>query len=243
MAKCTVGPQGPAFARPPESLRHKDPQLFDYLHAVHIAVFGAVPTTPPGTTTPAAPQGSLNEQNINVVNLAVDHRNTTHRDADGHIQYLTLDRHNAIRGNPHDVTADEVGRVIAQWNAEALQGVEVSASAPTDGQVLRYGAGVNEWVPSADSLVATLDSVECGVPIAGANGVLLSFASPVVVRIGTNGLPQAVLLRGVGLCLPDVDPPAAGRFAVQPGTPQTIVLAGNPPLASQFFGFLLVVTA
>ncbi len=59
--------------------------------------------------------------------------NTTHR--------------NTVTGNPHSVTASDVGNSTAQWNADKLQGVAVDSTAPTSGQVLGYNG--TSWIATA----------------------------------------------------------------------------------------------
>ena len=231
MAKCQLSERGSNWDSPPRSLQKENPQLYAYLLALHRQVFGLPPDT-----------GILNEVNISA-DLSVDHSKCRNLDHDDHKAYLTTTRHAAIRGNVHGVTADDVGRMIAQWNAEALRGIEISQTLPTNGQALAYNAAIDEVVWSTMSMAAGLDQFQFAVPITGANGSDLTFDSPVQVRFGLNGLPQAIILRGAGIARPDTDPPAAGHFCVRAGTPQTIVMAGNPPLGTQYFGFLLVVTA
>lgn len=60
-----------------------------------------------------------------------------------------LTAHTSLTNNPHSVTAAQVGNSTAQWNADKLQGVSVSSTAPTTGQVLKYNGTV--WIPSTDS--------------------------------------------------------------------------------------------
>lgn len=57
----------------------------------------------------------------------------------------TLDAHVANLSNPHVVTAAQVGNTTAQWNANQLQGTNVSASAPSAGNLLQLVGGV--WTP------------------------------------------------------------------------------------------------
>jgi hypothetical protein len=56
--------------------------------------------------------------------------------------------HTGNTSNPHSVTAAQVGNTTAQWNASQLQGVSVSDTSPTNGQVLKYNGTL--WIPSTD---------------------------------------------------------------------------------------------
>lgn len=62
--------------------------------------------------------------------------------------------------NPHNTTASQVGNNIAQWNANALRGINLSASTPTSGQVLTYNSTSLQWEPNTDddSMYATVIS-------------------------------------------------------------------------------------
>jgi hypothetical protein len=57
--------------------------------------------------------------------------------------------HTANVSNPHNTTAAQVGNATAQWNANQLQGRNVSATAPTNGQGLIYNTSTSSWVPGA----------------------------------------------------------------------------------------------
>jgi hypothetical protein len=45
------------------------------------------------------------------------------------------------------ITATSVGRDTAQWNASKIQGANVAATSPVDGQVLTYSASTSTYVP------------------------------------------------------------------------------------------------
>lgn len=48
---------------------------------------------------------------------------------------------NTLSGNPHNVTATEVGKDVSQWNADRLRGVAINpALAPANLEVLQYNA-------------------------------------------------------------------------------------------------------
>lgn len=60
-----------------------------------------------------------------------------------------LTSHTGNTSNPHSVTATQVGNTIAQWNANQIQGIPVSATTPSTGQVLKYNGTV--YAPAADN--------------------------------------------------------------------------------------------
>lgn len=63
-------------------------------------------------------------------------------------QATYIDSHTTNTNNPHSVTAAQVGNTTAQWNANKIQGVNVSSTTPTDGQYLRYISANSRWEPS-----------------------------------------------------------------------------------------------
>lgn len=87
----------------------------------------------------------LNDTTIHFTESSIDHTelqnvgNNTHSEIDSHI--------NAIN-NPHDVTATQVGKDTAQWNASKIQGTLVDDSSKSDAKVLSYKAssGNIEWI-------------------------------------------------------------------------------------------------
>ena len=59
-----------------------------------------------------------------------------------------LDAHLADTGNPHNVTAAQVGNIVAQWNADQLQSVPVDATPPAHHHtILAYDSGLAAWAP------------------------------------------------------------------------------------------------
>lgn len=60
-----------------------------------------------------------------------------------------LAEHVADIANPHSVTATQVGSDTAQWNADKLQGRDISDAAPTDKQGLTWNATETQWEPGA----------------------------------------------------------------------------------------------
>jgi hypothetical protein len=64
---------------------------------------------------------------------------------------LYVDTHENRTDNPHSVTAGQVGNTVAQWNANQLQGRNVSAAAPNISQVLGWTGSA--WAPSTPNTV------------------------------------------------------------------------------------------
>ena len=59
-----------------------------------------------------------------------------------------------MTGNVHNLTAEQVGNTVAQWNAQQLQGRNISKNVPNDGEYLMWNANANEWKPSMLPVVA-----------------------------------------------------------------------------------------
>jgi hypothetical protein len=53
--------------------------------------------------------------------------------------------HRGLSNNPHTVTAAQVGNATAQWNADKIQDRDISASAPSSGQVLAWNTVEVAW--------------------------------------------------------------------------------------------------
>src|SRR3990167_1241049 len=158
---------GPAYAHPPASLRLLSEDLYQYLFMLHVRTFGI----PEG-------RGDLDRENIALSTLSLGDLGTrTHAlfsglAADDHgAIYLNLTRHNAIGGNPHQVTASEVGKDTAQWNANRLQGFAVNATTPTANQVLTWDVLTATWLPQPSSVSGPVSSVfgRTGVVVAATN--------------------------------------------------------------------------
>lgn len=61
---------------------------------------------------------------------------------------VLFDTHASNKSNPHTVTATQVGRGTAQWNADKIQGKTVSSTPPANNQILRYNSTTSTWVPT-----------------------------------------------------------------------------------------------
>lgn len=63
--------------------------------------------------------------------------------------HSVIDTHLGSSSNPHSVTATQVGKATAQWNADKLQGRAVQDHAPVDTEVLTWVAANTQWEPAA----------------------------------------------------------------------------------------------
>nr|WP_322719599.1 hypothetical protein [Nostoc sp. ChiQUE02]MDZ8232636.1 hypothetical protein [Nostoc sp. ChiQUE02] len=60
----------------------------------------------------------------------------------------SLTTHTSDTSNPHGTTAAQVGNTTAQWNANKIQGVAISSTAPTNTQTLVYNSATSSYEPS-----------------------------------------------------------------------------------------------
>ncbi|MEH1863260.1 MAG: hypothetical protein V7L21_35830 [Nostoc sp.] len=60
----------------------------------------------------------------------------------------SLTTHTSDTSNPHATTAAQVGSATAQWNANKIQGVAISSTAPTNTQTLVYNSTTSSYEPS-----------------------------------------------------------------------------------------------
>jgi len=120
--------------------------------------------------------------------------------------------HIADTSNPHLVTPAQVGNGTAQWNANKLQGVNVSSTSPTDGQVLTYSSSGSEWLPAADgsgggggfvaltgqglSTGGTISTTDTNafelIPVQGATGAVTLSNTPFGTGAFTSGRVRAI---------------------------------------------------
>lgn len=154
LLRANVGYDGP-----PPSVAALNPELAEYLWVLHNKLFGT--------------SQSEGDQDLDTETLAVNHSIATNLAADDHPQYLNGTRHAAIGGNPHGVNATEVGNDVAQWNAAALQGNDISVTAPAEGEVLTWDSTSEHWEArptGATGNFLTLELAEYTVtPAAGAS--------------------------------------------------------------------------
>ena len=86
---------------------------------------------------------------VDTGNLAeVDHTKISNR---GNHTHLELDGHVDSQENPHVVTADQVGKDVAQWNADRLQNKNVAITTPVDGDILTWNNSNSSWEPKQQS--------------------------------------------------------------------------------------------
>ncbi len=71
----------------------------------------------------------------------------------------SLISHTSNTSNPHNTTAAQVGNSIAQWNTDKIQSVAVSATTPTNGQILTYNSANTRWEPTTASAATTASSI------------------------------------------------------------------------------------
>lgn len=140
------------------------------------------PQGPPGDPGEGvAPGGDANQvltkvdsTDFNTFWAFVDHVNLLNKGVNTHDQ---IDAHIASTANPHNVTPGQVGNTTAQWNADQIQSVNVSAAAPADGQVLAYSTANMQYEPAgtaagAGAIVDTKQAILNTSP----PGVLIGFA-------------------------------------------------------------------
>lgn len=210
MAKAALLPHGPGYDGPPESLRAIDYELYQYLWLIHQQIFGTVD----------APGGSLDNENLDLSNIAVDHGQASGLGDDDHTQYLNTARHAAVRNNPHQVGAVDVGRDEAQWNASSLQGQPLPEAIPGNQQILQYNSVTQEWAlaelptPSGGDSFSSFEFTfllpsGTGVLVASgflpANALIMgvfatnpeAFTGPLFYSIGIDGKTDAWGINGV----------------------------------------------
>jgi hypothetical protein len=94
--------------------------------------------------------------NIGLKESEISHANISGAGTNTHGQ---IDSHIANTSNPHTVTATQVGKATAQWNADLIQGVTVGTAAPTAGQILKYNGTLMKYTPAADVNTDAVTSV------------------------------------------------------------------------------------
>ena len=132
-----------------------------------------------------------------------------------------------LTGNGNAATPLTVNNKLPIYNADSLQGIKISSTAPANNQVLLYNASTTQYVPSAvpGDNWGTQSAVTSGAAISG-NGLL---ATPLVVN-NTLAIFNADSLRGTKV---STAAPVNGQSLVfnstnndyEPGT-QTITTSG-----------------
>jgi hypothetical protein len=148
-----------------------------------------------------------------------------------------MGEHLARTDNPHDVTATQVGRLIAQWNAAFIWGNEISGATPVDGQVLTWDDGSELWTPKLPQTVPGLtlevhDAViQEGALVALVNdggivkAVPANAADPDLVAIGVADSTEVpgenitVRVVGIGYLPSGTMTPGARQFLAKGGDP------------------------
>ena len=259
-----------AYAEPPVRLRSLNPELYDYLALLHTRLFGA----PAGVVNTATRKGlgELDEININgQLTDTVDHRLFTFQivdeygvPLDHHTQYLNTTRHGAITGNPHGVTAAEVGNDTAQWNANRIQGRAVLDTVPNLSEVLAWdglawapavgggGGGpadtdalpegvVNLYYTDARARAAASGQLRAHVVLNEPfNGVQTDFSIPYTIALDATARPLAQLIFSQGVMQYTASTtPVGGQWTVVGG----IIRLGWAPLSGDYCEFAWVVVA
>jgi hypothetical protein len=122
-----------------------------------------------------------------------------------------LAAHAGSTNNPHAVTADQVGKDTAQWNADRLQGQAILATAPVDGQMMRYNASAARWEP-----------------VKVRHTVTFAAQTEITVTGATHGLGTADL---TVTCYDDAHPPhvvEGDGWTINPSTFDVVIRFGAP---------------
>lgn len=111
----------------------------------------------PGSTIVTVAQNAGNDTvEVDVDPSQIDHDALINVGTNSHD---VIDAHLANTSNPHNVTPTQLGNSIAQWNANEIQGVSISSSAPQTGYVLTaLNSSSAEWaIPSTPRAFSQLD--------------------------------------------------------------------------------------
>ncbi|ULP73408.1 hypothetical protein [Nodularia sphaerocarpa] len=116
----------------------------------------------------------------------------------------TVTNHVTATNNPHSVTAAQVGNDTAQWNADRLRGVNISTTAPTNGQVLTYSLANTRWEPQTSAAGGTGKviqfkhvSTETAVVVNSANYTALGLSITHSMSNASNLIYISGIIRGV----------------------------------------------
>ncbi|GIU69059.1 MAG: hypothetical protein KatS3mg002_0295 [Candidatus Woesearchaeota archaeon] len=100
--------------------------------------------------------------------------------------HSAYDSHISNTSNPHSVTATQVGKDTAQWNADRIKGVTIDDSGIGDGKVLTYDS-------TANAIVYTTPSGGSGIQVyiaASYSDCIITATGPGVDFTWTDGTPQ-----------------------------------------------------
>jgi len=101
-----------------------------------------------GTNTHAQIDSHISDSSIHYVESSIDHNNIQNI---GTYSHATIDLHIDNQNNPHSVTATQVGKDTAQWNADRILGVPVDDTNKADGNVLAYDSASGSIVYATPS--------------------------------------------------------------------------------------------
>jgi len=101
------------------------------------------------------------DDSTNTFTIGIDPTEIAHQSLNGvgSFTHADIDDHIVDKTNPHAVTAAQVGRDTAQWNASKIQGTPVDGAAPAaTNDILAYNLGTNRYEPKAlSSDILTVD--------------------------------------------------------------------------------------
>jgi len=108
-------------------------------------------------------------EDFNSIEFDVNEANVDHSRIknSGEFSHVVIDSHLRDKSNPHGVTSTHVGKDIAQWNADRILGRKVSTSTPSDGQVLKWNAEINQWVPTNEAALQAEPNAAANVGLSG----------------------------------------------------------------------------
>lgn len=84
----------------------------------------------------------LADATVHFTEASISHENIQDIGTNSH---PAIDTHIAAVNNPHSVTPAQVGNTTAQWNADQLQGRDITTDTPNNDEILRYNTAAGEW--------------------------------------------------------------------------------------------------
>lgn len=140
-----------------------------------------------------------NTSSIHFTESSINHANIASIGTNSHTQIDTAISnsvsHIANTSNPHTITHTQVGSATANWNANKLQGVNVSVTAPTTNQVLSYNGST--WIPATVSSgggISVYDAGDGCIVTASASGITFSKNEAGNPQTMTFSIPDGVTL-------------------------------------------------